>query len=133
MVKNLPAMQETAGLVPASGRSPEDKNGNPLQYFCLKNPTDRGTWRATVHGIAELHKTEPAHTHHTGCYHRSSWDGPSLTWPRFLSSQHLASTCFSCNNSISIECFLQGQCYHHYQYPPKPSWFLVFFLFSVPQ
>ena len=28
-------------------------NGNPLQYSCLKNPMDRGTWWATVHGVAE--------------------------------------------------------------------------------
>ena len=53
MVKNLPAMQETPGLIPASGRSPEDKNGNPLQYFCLKNSMDRGAWLATVHGVTK--------------------------------------------------------------------------------
>ena len=28
-------------------------NGNPLQYSCLENPTDRGTWRDTVHGISK--------------------------------------------------------------------------------
>ena len=28
-------------------------NGNPLQYSCLKNPMDRGAWRATVHGVAK--------------------------------------------------------------------------------
>ena len=28
-------------------------NGNPLQYFCLENPMDRGAWRATVHGVAK--------------------------------------------------------------------------------
>ena len=33
-------------------------NGNPLQYSCLENPMDRGTWRATVHGVAELDPTE---------------------------------------------------------------------------
>ena len=27
--------------------------GNPLQYSCLENPTDRGAWRAMVHGVAE--------------------------------------------------------------------------------
>ena len=27
-------------------------NGNPLQYFCLENPMDRGTWWAAVHGVA---------------------------------------------------------------------------------
>ena len=31
-----------------SGRSPGGRHGNPLQYFCLENPMDRGAWRATV-------------------------------------------------------------------------------------
>ena len=35
-----------------SGRSPRGGHGNPLQYSCLGNPTDRGPWRATVHGVA---------------------------------------------------------------------------------
>ena len=38
-----------AGLSSGSGRSPGGGHGNPLQYSCLKNPMDRGTWRATVH------------------------------------------------------------------------------------
>ena len=29
-------------------------NGNPLQYSCLENPMDRGTWQATVHGITRV-------------------------------------------------------------------------------
>ena len=37
------------GLIPGSGRSLGEGNGNPLQYSCLENPTDRGAWRATVH------------------------------------------------------------------------------------
>ena len=32
------------GLIPGSGRSPGEGNGNPLQYSCLKNPMDRGAW-----------------------------------------------------------------------------------------
>ena len=47
------------GSIPGSGRSPEEGNGNPLQYSCLGNPTDRGAWRATVHrGRKELDTTE---------------------------------------------------------------------------
>ena len=40
------------------GRSPEEGNDNPLQCSCLENHTDRGDWRATVHGIAELDTAE---------------------------------------------------------------------------
>ena len=32
------------GLIPGLGRSPEEGNGNPLQYSCLENPMDGGTW-----------------------------------------------------------------------------------------
>ena len=44
------------GLIPGSGRSPAEGNGNPLQYYCLENPMDRGAWRATVHGVAKSQK-----------------------------------------------------------------------------
>ena len=42
-----------AGLTPGSGRSPGEGNGNPLQYSCLGNPMDGGTWWPTVHGVAK--------------------------------------------------------------------------------
>ena len=38
------------GLIPGSGRSPAEGNGNPLQYSCLENPMDGGVWQAIVHG-----------------------------------------------------------------------------------
>ena len=41
------------GLIPGWERHPGGGNGNLLQYSCLENPTDRGTWQATVHGITE--------------------------------------------------------------------------------
>ena len=44
--------------IPGSGRSPGGGKGNPLQYCCLENPTDRGARRATVHGLTELDTTE---------------------------------------------------------------------------
>ena len=37
--------------IPGLGRSPEEGNGNPLQYSCLGNPMDRGVWQCTVHGV----------------------------------------------------------------------------------
>ena len=41
------------GLTPGSGRSPGEGNGNPLQYPCLENSTDRGAWWVTVHRVAK--------------------------------------------------------------------------------
>ena len=41
------------GLIPGSGRSPGEGNGNPLQYSRLGNPMDGGDWRATVHAVAK--------------------------------------------------------------------------------
>ena len=50
MVKNLPAILGDSGSISRSGRSPGEENGNLLQYSCLENPMDRGSWQATVHG-----------------------------------------------------------------------------------
>ena len=42
------------GSISGSGRSRGGENGNPLQYSCLENTMDRGTWQATVHGVARV-------------------------------------------------------------------------------
>ena len=39
------------GLTPQLGRSPGERNGNPLQYSCLGNPMNRGAWQAANHGV----------------------------------------------------------------------------------
>ena len=49
VVKNQPANAGDVSLIPGSGRSPEEGNGNLLQYSCLGNPVDRGVWWAAVH------------------------------------------------------------------------------------
>ena len=41
------------GSIPELGRSPGGRNGNSLQYSCLENPIDRGTWQATVHRVSK--------------------------------------------------------------------------------
>ena len=41
------------GSIPRSERSPGEGNGNPLQYFCLENSTDRGAWRGAGHGVSK--------------------------------------------------------------------------------
>ena len=64
MVKNLPDNAgdvRDKGLIPGLERSPGVGNGNPPQYFCLKNPMDRGAWWTTYcpRGCRESHTTEP--------------------------------------------------------------------------
>ena len=56
VVKNLSANVgdvKDVGSMPELGRSPGERNGNPLQYSWLENPMDRGAWWATVHRVAK--------------------------------------------------------------------------------
>ena len=56
MVKNPPANAEDIkdmGSIPGLGISPGGGHSNPLQYSCLENSMDRGTWQATVHGVTK--------------------------------------------------------------------------------
>ena len=68
MDKNLPASAggiRDVGLIPGSGRSLGEGNGNLLQYSCLGNPMDRGAWWANVHRVSksQTHQaTEHTHT-----------------------------------------------------------------------
>ena len=59
VVKNLLANAgdiRDSVLIPGSGKSPGEVNGNPLHYSCLENPMDRGAWWATVHGVVKSQK-----------------------------------------------------------------------------
>ena len=61
MVKNPPANAgdvRDMGLIPGSGRSPENGPGNAFQSSCLENSISRGAWQATVHSITEWDMTE---------------------------------------------------------------------------
>ena len=85
MVKNPPANAGDAGdasLVRGLGRSPGEGNGNPLQYHCLENFMDRGTWRVTLLGGTEC---------------RSTCMGPSEGGLRYLHSFTIVSVQFSCS------------------------------------
>ena len=58
MVKNLSANAGAAGdmdSIPGLERSPVEGNGNLLQYSCLENPMNRGTWWATVPKVTKRH------------------------------------------------------------------------------
>ena len=56
VVKNLPANAGAVGSISGLGRYPGKGNGYPLQYSCLENPMDGGTWRAIVHGVRKSRK-----------------------------------------------------------------------------
>ena len=43
VVKNSSANSGYTGSIPGWGRSPEEGNGNPLQYSCLGKPMERGS------------------------------------------------------------------------------------------
>ena len=67
MVKNLPTNagdKRDSGSNPGSGRSLGGGHGNPLQYSCLENPTERGAWQAAVHGVTESGALLSMHTQH---------------------------------------------------------------------
>ena len=56
MVKNPPANAgdlSDEGLIPELGKTPREGLGNPLQYSCLENPMDRGSWQTTVHRFTQ--------------------------------------------------------------------------------
>ena len=53
VVRNPPVNAGEMGSISGSGRSPGERNDNPLQYSCLESSMDRGTWQATVHGVAK--------------------------------------------------------------------------------
>jgi len=54
VVKNLPAKGGDEYLIPGLRRFLGEGNGSPLLYSCLGNPTDRGAWWASVHGVAKV-------------------------------------------------------------------------------
>ena len=76
VVKNTSANAGDArdlGSIPGSGRSPGEGNGNPLQYYCLENPMDRGPWRALGCRVAKSRTRLSTHTHNT-----LPWTGVAL-------------------------------------------------------
>ena len=53
MIKNPPANAGDLSSIPGSGRSPEEGNGNPLQYSYLENSMDRGARWATIQEVTK--------------------------------------------------------------------------------
>ena len=89
---------------PMSGRSPGERNGNPLQYSCLKNPMDRGAWWATVYGVAKS-------------WTRLSYKCFSLTMYTFLYTFNSCGYIISSQSTIFIHNFFYLLFYKLYLFP----------------
>ena len=97
MVKNLPVNAGDAkdtSSIPGSRIFPGEDNCSPLQYSCLENSMERGTWHAIVHGVAKSCKRPRnwAHTHsienHNSCTKiQSLQQDTNLPSPAFVSSR----------------------------------------------
>ena len=114
VVKNQPANAgdiREAGSIIGSGRFPGGGHGNPLQYCCLENPKDRGSWWVTVHRVAK-----------------------SRTQLKGLITQH---TSFSCVDSFHqmyvfiawISAFIFILSFFHFLWVLFLLFFFLFFLF----
>ena len=82
VVKNLTAKAgdvRDTGSLPGSGRPLGGGHGNPLQCSCLKQPMDRGAWRAVVHGVAVGHD-------------EATWQ-PQDEWPSGLETRDISTVC----------------------------------------
>ena len=101
VAKNPPANAGDTGSIPVLRRSPGVGNGNPLQYSCLENSTDRRAWQARVHGVTKslTGLSDWACTHEHFLYARLPWWNPyGLGLGLFsLCIQHLA-CCLTTNN-----------------------------------
>ena len=80
VVKNPPANGEDVDLTLGSRISPGEGNGNPLQYSCLGNPMDRGTWRAAVHGVTKSQTQLSDQTTVFHCMHIPYFLYPFICW-----------------------------------------------------
>ena len=87
------------GSVPGLKRSPGGRHGNPLQHSCLENPTDRGAWKATVHGVAKESDTTKVRKHtqyiHILYSHTSSEDHWPEDYGSFLSPPQSCPTLYN--------------------------------------
>ena len=87
------------GLIPGSGRSPGEGNGNPLQYSCLENPMDGEAWLVTVHGVAK-NRTRLSNFTFTSFFFFMKWT-PCLLHFHFHTWHYLHFAGFFCKNIMT--------------------------------
>ena len=110
VLSGSPANTGDTGLIPRWGISPEEGNGNRLQCSCQDNPTDRGAWRARIHGIAKSRTWLSVCTHTVSLYKQSTLLGSKISWWSKHIWSYLQGSCnlvtgvrYSTNNSTNKE------------------------------
>ena len=94
---------------PWLGRCPGEGNGNPLQYSCLENPTDRGAWWATVCGITQNQTWLSMQNHSRACWDTDS--GVSPTESLMQRVLHRAwEFVFLTSSQVMLELMLENHC-----------------------
>ena len=91
------------GSIPGIGKSPAERNDNPLQYSWMENSMDRGAWWATVYGVAksrtwlsDWHTDTQTHTHPSCVVHRRL--SGNVCWEKSVnSSWHLPRSHTACS------------------------------------
>ena len=107
------------GSIPGWGRSPGEGNGNPLQYSCLENSTDRGALQTIVHGVSKSRTRLSDFTHSLGqtlsyALHMHSYvttsyfdKSVSLVFKVFCRSYPLVAAYTSCNTVSHIKAYFK--------------------------
>ena len=110
------------GSVPGSGGSPGEGNGNPLQYSCLENSMDRGSWWATVFGLQSQTRLSDYHYYYckcdhwlTGLLHLSFW-GTSTLLPTAAAPLYIPTSRawgFQLHHILTNTCYFPFSNYSH--------------------
>ena len=132
--KNLPANAGDArgvGSIPELGRYPGKGNGNLFQDSCLENIMVRGTWWATVHGIAKNWTRLSAHTHHFQFFlHLNDPNAPRSSYmrsPEWIWGQRMAVLSSLFLDTCFYWCFFSKKPSNCYFFPPAACVFSLYF------
>ena len=115
------------GLIPGLGRSSGEENGNPLQYSCLENPMDRGTWKVMLHRVTKSQPKLRWLSMHTLC-EMSSYHPISLGFWKLLPREGLYSAPGILLSDGCMTCKLCGTSYLRASRPqqsPRHSWSFI--------
>ena len=107
------------GSISGSGRSPGEGNDNPIQYSCLENPMDRGTWHVTVYEVARVRHDWA--TKHIDYFCQTQW-----VWFRGLWAETLSRWTVPLRTSLEFGLFLLGEApdfTHHNMHVLLPTFF----------